>query len=168
MLPRNQRQEALSRAYVRAVAAQAGVICNDVFQDYGIDLCLRAVGENGRRYSDLGDQFDLQLKSTTRAIINEAQILYDLEVRDYDVLRRTRTQCPRFLVVLVLPGEESQWLTQSVEELILRRCAYWFSLRGAPAVTAHTTTRITVPRGNVFSVEAVQAFMRALTEGGIP
>ena len=44
MLPRNQRQEALSRAYVRAVAARAGVLCTDTTQDFGIDLFFRAVG----------------------------------------------------------------------------------------------------------------------------
>jgi hypothetical protein len=43
MLPTNQRQEALSRAYVRAVAAQAGVICGELGQDFGIDMFLRTV-----------------------------------------------------------------------------------------------------------------------------
>jgi hypothetical protein len=52
MLPRNQRQEALSRAYVRAVAAQAGVICNDAGQDFGIDLFLRGVGTRNGEYCD--------------------------------------------------------------------------------------------------------------------
>jgi hypothetical protein len=43
MLPRNQRQEVLSRAYVRAATARAGVLCFDSTQDFGIDLFLRAV-----------------------------------------------------------------------------------------------------------------------------
>ena len=38
MLPRSLRQEALSRAYVRAVAARAGVICGGVANDLGFDL----------------------------------------------------------------------------------------------------------------------------------
>jgi len=43
MLPRNQRMELLSRAYVRAVAAHAGFTCDDVESDFGVDLAIRAV-----------------------------------------------------------------------------------------------------------------------------
>jgi hypothetical protein len=35
MLPRNHRQEALSRAYVRAIAAQAGLLCSQPEPDFG-------------------------------------------------------------------------------------------------------------------------------------
>jgi hypothetical protein len=40
MVPQSQRQEALSRAYVRAIAAQAGVTCTDLVQDFGVDMIL--------------------------------------------------------------------------------------------------------------------------------
>lgn len=66
-LPRSHRQEALSHAYVRAVAAEAGVSCGDVVMDYGIDMFLRGIEEVDGEYRDTGPQIDLQLKSTTRA-----------------------------------------------------------------------------------------------------
>ena len=56
----------LCRAYVRAIAAQAGLICSEPEEDYGIDLCLRAIRRRGPRLADVGGQLDLQLKSTTR------------------------------------------------------------------------------------------------------
>jgi len=168
MLPRNHRQEALSRAYVRAVAGHAGLLCNDFDEDFGIDMCLREVDELGRRYFDSGDQLDLQVRSTTRAAETAAGIAYDIDVRTYDLLRRERPQCPRILVLLVLPVDEAEWLSHSVESLVLRRCAYWHSLRGAEATTAHTTIRITLPVANVFSVEAVQNLMRLIRQGGAP
>lgn len=59
-LPQSHRQESLSRAYVRAIAAQAGVSCGDVFQDYGIDMYLRGIEEMDGEYRDAGPQIDLQ------------------------------------------------------------------------------------------------------------
>jgi hypothetical protein len=168
MVPRNQRQEALSRAYVRAVAAQAGLVCAEPEQDFGVDLCLRRVRLRGQRHSDASGQLDLQIKSTTRASVTDAEVLYDLEVKNYDDLREAGDNCPRFLVVLVLPEDEGRWLSQSSEELILRHCAYWLSLAGFPATTATRTVRIAIPRANVFSVEAVQRLMDALRQRGTP
>jgi hypothetical protein len=168
MLPRNQRQEALSRAYVRAVAAQAGVMCSEPEQDLGIDMCLRAVRSRGRRYSDVSGVIDLQVKSVTRAERTDTAVVYDLAVKNYDDLREEGDNCPRFLVVVVMPEDETEWLSQSPEQLVLRHCAYWLSLRGYPATTATTSVRLALPRSNVFSVEAVRALMAGLRERRTP
>jgi hypothetical protein len=169
MLPRNQRQEALSRAYVRAVAARTGVICVESTQDFGIDLFLRAVSVRDGEYADTGPQLDVQLKSTMRAALRDAQVIYDLEVRAYNVLREAAVApIPRILVLMVLPEDESQWTTQTVDELVLRRCAYWLSLRGAQPTAAHTTTRIAVPCTQVFSAEAITELMSRLKQGEMP
>jgi hypothetical protein len=169
VLPRNQRQEALSRAYVRAIAARAGVICADAVQDFGIDLYLRSVTFQDGHYSDTGPQLDVQLKSTMRAEVRDAAVIHDLEVRAYNVLREHLVPgWPRVLVLLALPEDEAQWLTQSVEELVLRRCAYWVSLRGAEPVTAHTTIRIALPRQNVFSAEGLTEIFAQLKRGALP
>lgn len=155
MLTRNDRQEALSRAYVRAVAAMAGVICTEPEQDYGVDLCLRRVRHRGNRHADAGSQVDLQLRSTTKFVDEENHFKYDLDVVTFDDLRLEGDNVPRFLVVLRLPAEEGSWLEQSIEQLILRRCAYWVSLVAQKATSSTTTTRITIPKSNVFSVEAI-------------
>jgi hypothetical protein len=162
VLTRNDRQESLCRAYVRAVAAQAGVICSEPEQDYGVDLCLLSVKVRGRRHGDAGGQVDLQLKSTTQAHAAGDEIKYDLDVVAYDDLRAEPDNCPRLLVVLLLPAEEALWLEQSPEQLTLRRCAYWISLAGRPATKATSTIRITIPQTNVFSVEAVRGLLASL------
>lgn len=167
MLPTNQRQEALSRAYVRAVAAQAGAICIDASPDFGIDMLLREVEQRDQSYRDTGPQFDLQLKSTTRAEVRDTEVIYDLEVRAYDLLRTARER-PRLLILLVLPEDEAQWLSQSAEQLILRRCAYWLSLAGAEPTTNQATVRVSIPRASVFSVEAIRALIEAAKEGNLP
>ena len=169
MLPRNLRQEALSRAYVRAIAARAGVICVDATQDFGIDFYLRAVTAQAGHYSDIGPELDVQLKSTTRAEMSDTEVIYDLEVRAYNVLREHGIPgWPRILVLLVLPTDEAQWLTHTVDELILRRCAYWVSPRGSEPVTAHRTVRIALPRVNVFSAVALAELLDRVKQGESP
>jgi hypothetical protein len=168
MLPRNERQEALSRAYVRAVAAHAGVICSEPEHDFGIDLCLRAVAIRGHRHFDVSGQFDLQIKSTTWANVTDTTIVYDLEVQAYEDLRTQGYNCPRFLLVFVMPDDEVRWLSQSPEELVLRHCTYWLSLVGHPPTTATRTIRIAIPRVNVFTAETIRAMIQALQEGRRP
>jgi hypothetical protein len=167
VLTRNHQQEALCRGYVHAVAALAGVGTTVPTPDYGIDLALRAIERVGERRRDAGAQLDLQLRSTTRALLSDAEVRYDIDVPTYDSLRAS-PPIPRILVLLALPEEEGRWLSQSVEELVIRRCAYWTSLRGAGPSAATTSVRITIPRSQVFSVEAVQGWMARLAQGGVP
>jgi Domain of unknown function (DUF4365) len=128
---------------------------------------LRTIERIGQRYQDVGVQLDLQLRSTTRAHLFDAELRYDIDVATYESLR-TAPPIPRILVLLVLPEEEVDWLSQSPEELIIRHCAYWTSLRGAEATTATSSVRIRIPRSQVFSAQAVQALMSRLAEGGLP
>jgi hypothetical protein len=167
MLPRNLRQEALCRAYVRVIAARAGVICGGAENDLGFDLLLRGVETHGQQLWDSGAQIDVQLKSTTRTAVRETVVAYDLEVRAYKILRQENINRPRILVLLLLPEDESDWLSQTEESLIVRRCAYWTSLRGAQPSTARRTVRILIPRANVFSVESLQALLNRAREGDL-
>jgi hypothetical protein len=132
MIPTNQRQEALSRGYVQLVAARAGLICLTIEQDFGFDMILRAVETRGQQVWDSGPQIDLQVRSTTRAERRNSEVLYDLDVRTYRILRDVAQHGPCILVLVVLPEEEAQWVRQSEQELTLRRCAYWASFRDAP------------------------------------
>jgi hypothetical protein len=168
MITQNHRQEGLARAYVQAIAAQAGVLCSRPDLDYGIDLSLRAVEIGKRRHYDSSVQIDLQLKSTTRAAMADADVSYDLDAAAYNDLCAPQPACPRLLVLLVLPKDEQDWVSQSAEELLLRRCAYWRSLRGSPVTTATRSVRVAIPLANVFSAAAVRALLHQAREGKGP
>ena len=72
---------------------------------------------------------DLQLKATTSLDQpSDGFLRFRLNIKNYDDLR-VATQTPRLLVVLELPRNQSQWMTVTSEELVLRRRAYWLSLR---------------------------------------
>jgi hypothetical protein len=102
MMTQAHRQEALCRAYVQAIAAQAGLLWGRTEHDYGIDLSLRSVAMQETRQRDTGVQIDLQLRSTTRATVTETEIRYDLDVQTYGDLRDETCRCPRLLVVLLI------------------------------------------------------------------
>jgi Domain of unknown function (DUF4365) len=159
MLPRNVRQEMLSLAYVRAVAARAGVQCVLPELDFGFDLYLRGLERDGHGVRDSGPQIDVQIKSTSQADLRENEIAFDLEVRAYHLLRPLQSGRPRFFILMLLPDDEQLWLNQTEEQLVLRKCAYWLSLRGAPATRSKRSVRVLIPRANLFDAAALQQWM---------
>jgi hypothetical protein len=136
--------------------------------DYGIDLTLEDILIRGRRRVPSGWKLDIQAKATTLASVDEARVRYDLEVRAYNDLRDPDAPCPRILVVLVLPEDEATWLTQTEGELILRRCAYWCSLRGWERTTRRKKVRLVIPRANLFSVAGLREIMGRIKQGIAP
>ena len=154
------RMEQLSRAYVHAVAAVCGCTCARPDPDYGVDLSLRRVQWVGNEYMPMGPSLDLQLKSTRTAILEADHVVYDLERRAYDLLRRGTRTAPRYLVLLVLPATD--WLGHSEQQLELRGCAYWMTLRREPPSPNKSTVRIRIPRANQFTPADLGRIMDAI------
>ncbi len=159
MMTLNHRKEALSRAYVHALAAAAGVLCSRPDPDYGIDLCLREVEVRDKRLWDTGVQIDVQLKATSKSLLADTEIRYDLDADGYNTLCRSAGGVPRILVLVVLPDDEREWLSQTPDELCLRRCAFWASLEGRRETAARSSVRITIPRADVFSPDVIRLLM---------
>jgi hypothetical protein len=164
VLTRNHRQEALCRAYVQAVAAQAGLGYSVPVPDYGIDLSLRTIDVRGSRRTDVSYQLDIQLRSTTRAVLTDTHVGFDVDVGTYESLRNPEAGVPRILIVLVLSADEAEWVSQSQQELVIRHCAYWLSLKGFPPTTAARTCRVAIPRSNVFSSDRARAILQRVRE----
>lgn len=161
LMTSNDREEALSRAYVAAVAAGAGyVTAEQNFDRDGVDVQVRAGG-------DMRPSLDIQLKAT----INLGEALegayrYTLKRRNYDQLRG-QTMVPRILVVLALPAAESQWLSVTPEQLVMRRCAFWASLAGFPETRNNESVTISIQKDNRFDVESLRALMEQARGGAI-
>jgi hypothetical protein len=60
MMTREDRQEALSLAYIKAVAAFAGMTYSVPSKDYGIDITLHEVRSRKRRYRQTGYNLEIQ------------------------------------------------------------------------------------------------------------
>lgn len=165
MLTKAHRQEALSRAYVQAVAACAGLSFSEPRPDYGVDLWLHAVQIRGRRRVQTAPALGVQIKSATRAIVRPLDVQYDLEVKAYDDLREPDPVSSKILFVVTLPAEEADWVNVAEGALTIYGTGYWVSLRGAPPTESGRTVRIRLPRAQVLTVAALSDLMKRLKQG---
>jgi hypothetical protein len=149
----NDIKERLSVAYVTAVAARAGCQIAKVDIDkQSIDATVRPI--SGRKVS-----IDLQLKATSADCISGTEVVFDLPVKNYDDLRDLQSTAPHYLVVLVLDGNEDQWLASDESALLIRRCAYWVDLRGNPETENLSAIRVKIPTSQRFDVDALKAMI---------
>lgn len=89
---------------------------------------------------------DIQLKSTSVDVRRSGAPRYPLKLKNYSDLRPERLAVPRILVLVFVPAEVERWISHSEEELALRHCGYWVSLRGVPETTNTETVTVSIPR----------------------
>lgn len=157
------QKEALSFIYVKALAARARYATSAMDYDLdSVDLRIHA-GGNHR------PSVDLQLKAaTTLEVGTDGRIRYRLPIKNYNDLR-IKTMIPRLLVVLDLPKDESQWMTVTDEELVLKRRAYWLSLQsGFNEVGDQATVTVSIPDAQRLNVESLRHLMEQARKGQIP
>jgi hypothetical protein len=70
---------------------------------------------------------------------------------------------PRLLVVFLLPDAQGDWLEQTEEQMITRRCAYWRSLLGFPDTKNKTNVTVHLPRTNCLTVESLRTMMETVS-----
>ena len=108
---------------------------------------------------------DLQLKATTDFTGSQGLLRFRLTIKNYRDLR-DETQTSRLLVVLELPKDETQWMTVTSDELVLRRRAYWLSLqRDHEEVVGQKAVTVRIPERNVLDVEALKDLVERFQSG---
>lgn len=163
----------LSYAYLHAVASLTGMGCklgSRHDDNRGIDATVTAWLAPSDPTALTEVSFNVQLKATVAAPADDGTHLsYFLkEVGRYNDLRAETIAVPRILVVLFLPRDQPEWLVHSVDELIVRRCAYWVSLRGAPNVTTTSGTTVKLPKTQPLSPDGILALAESLSRGTRP
>jgi len=173
-LSNNDIEAELSYAYIHAVASKAGVGCklgsrND--DNAGIDAELIGWGPfPGGGYRQEID-VKVQLKATVKQPVesDDKFLSYSLAgISRYDDLRSEAISTPRILVVLFLPENPEKWLSLDEDTLILRKCAYWVSLRGAKPSNNATAQTVYLPKANRFDPESLIALMASLSHNKVP
>lgn len=66
---------------------------------------------------------------------------------------------------MLVPGDLDEWLEQSQEHLLVRRCAYWVCLPGDPEATTDTVT-VKLPRSNILDVGQLLGMLQRIGNGG--
>ncbi len=148
----SQRMEQFSRAYVQAVAAVAGVnVLQWSVDDDSIDIGFGVKNKHRAR-------LEAQLKCTYAHGMKDDGLAFPLSLKNYDDLRAD-VIVPRILVVAVVPSDPREWLEQTREQLVLRRCAWWTSLHGAPDTENETKVTVRLLPDKVFTPEALQSLL---------
>lgn len=162
----NQRKEKFGEAYLRAVAAVAGfTLYRPEVDDDSVDWGLAARGSETLRRRP---RVELQLKCTSADVLREDGLHFPLGLRNYDQLRDTHLLVPRVLIVVRIPSAPGEWLAQSEQELALRHCAWWMSLRGLGPTSNAGSVTVVLPRLQVLSPEALRAMMERIDRGEAP
>jgi hypothetical protein len=161
-----QQKQEFSKAYVKAVAAAAGYATYEpTVDDDSVDLGLAARGGNGTVRSP---RLDLQLKCTARDIVRDTTVNFPLLIKNYDELRPEDFMVPRVLVVVVVPDNLPDWIHHSEQELLLRHCGYWYSLRGMQPTENVGNVTVNIPRIQLLDVAGLSDIMHRITSGGLP
>ena len=156
----NIRMSRFSITYIRAIASVSGYGVLETSSDEDLD----SVDGKLVSYTGARPQIDFQAKATSQHTLRDDGIHFPLPAKNYNDLR-AETRTPRILIVLLVPPDVNDWLTQNAEELCLRRCAYWLSLEGRGAVPNRESVTVTVPAANVFDRAQLDGLMNRANEG---
>ncbi|KLU25816.1 hypothetical protein EOS_13120 [Caballeronia mineralivorans PML1(12)] len=167
------RESELSYAYLHAIASHAGVNCktsNRHDDNAGIDAVLTGWEPfpNGGCLTEV--DVKVQLKASVKTPFDDGESLsyFLFGTQQYDDLRRVTHASPQILAVLFLPPKAEDWLTHSQEQLVLRKCAYWVSLRGAPPTNNHAGVTVRIPKNQVFDGAGLMQLMASISRHEIP
>jgi hypothetical protein len=156
-------KETLCAAHIHATAAMARVnlSCRLMF-DYGVD----GIFEDILDYRDGGliaSPFTVayQAKASVNWKAEGEFIAYDLDARAYNsIATRPETASTLILILLCLPKDATKWHTIDPEKhhTVLEHCCYWHVFKTDP--TPNTgTTRIRIPKAQIFSADALRFLM---------
>ena len=168
MMTEEHCKEDLSRAFVQAIAAKAGmtVTIEGRGHDYGIDGQFHQISIFNGRYRETGINLDFQAKATTKFSLQEGYVRYALDASIYNMLseRSHRSRAtPTILIVLCLPQESKEWFNLSEKALILKNCCYWMRIKGE--LTSNTSTiTVQIPKDQLLSPDSLIKLLNSIEE----
>jgi len=165
MMTEEHIKEAISLRYMELIAAYNGYDVSNSKNDYGCDLQIDEVKlfEDGRILST-NRSLHFQVKSTTeKSVIEDSKSLkYDLRATNYnDLIRLKDTANPLILLLFVLPKNKNRWIELSKDELITRKCAYWFMpSEKATQTDNNNQIRIKIDKSNLVDLETIDLLFK--------
>jgi hypothetical protein len=160
----NKQKEEFNIAYVRALAAHAGLNCISLsVDDDSVDIGFKGRGYRGSRIRS--PQIELQLKCTGRELIDGDVIKYPLKKKNYEDLRGQDFSAPRYLAVLLVPPEVEKWIGHQEDHISLYNNCYWVSLRDALAIKNKASVTIDVPLNQRLTSHTLRTMIDRASEG---
>lgn len=159
--------EDMSIAYLQALCAVNGYSLEEVKHDnYGVDCHVQCSGYPSENCSLCCPSINVQLKSSYSQVREEnGFIVYNLEVKNYKDLIKTDRFVPTILVLLHMYEEKDRWLSHTPEQLIIRKCAYWVSLKGKEDTDNTQSITIRIPIANLLTPSSLKELMIKISKG---
>lgn len=153
MLPKNIIKETLSRNFIEIIAGRNGHKYNTPTPDNGVDISILQsveIERNGKNiFMETGARLDVQLKSTTSSSVSDDGnfLKYRLRGKNYnDLIFRLDTLTPLYLIIFILPEDESEWVEIEKDSLVLRKRAYWYKPpHGASIIAEKAKKTLSIP-----------------------
>lgn len=159
-----KRNEEISFSYLNAICAMKGIAFErQIHDDDSIDAFLKkqVLTKDGRNYNA---QLGIQLKATAQELSQDDDVInFVLKVKNYNDLRGEST-VQQLLFVLVLPSVETEWVTWTIDELIIKQCMYWVNLKNHGETENASSVTIKLPKSNTVSPENLLALMQKIAE----
>ena len=161
-----QRQEAVSREFLRILAHMHGYKVHEPALDHGVDMTVCPVRERiepggQRRFLDSQMRLDFQIKSTTIAGVEMGQddIRYDLEAKTFnDLVDRRIEPLPLHLLLVVLNDRPPACVTIDPNQISVVGSAFWFLPDENAEPTGNVATkRIFIPKINILQADFVRS-----------
>ena len=161
MMHITQKQEQFSNAYLHAIATVAGcTLATPQVDDDSIDFTISSKDHSRR------PKLDIQLKCYMKdTCVNGSGLSYRLSRKNYDDLRIQNCLVPRVLIVVVVPRDVEDWLSQSDNEVKLRYCGYWASVKGEPQLDQEKIT-VKLPQANRVTPQVLNNLMSRIAAEG--
>jgi hypothetical protein len=157
------QQEEFSYAFVDAIVAAAGYSVHSKkpgMDNAGIDIGVEVPGQLGRV---LSPKFDAQVKCTSDdSYIKETQINYPLKVKNYKRLIHLEPSVPQLLILVFVPKDPCDWLRATKDEMVIRKSAYWISLKGRPDTKNTGNITVHIPRENLLTPDSLKEIMKRI------
>ena len=161
------QQEQLSLAVLHATCARAGFgfhISGRIQDNWGWDAHADVKERLDPASALFNFRLRFQLKATRQQLTHSnGRYSFPLAVKHYNDFRlEAGYDSPIYLVVFQMPHGEAEWLSCSPEQLVLRRCLRWVSLRNAPVPDRADQETITVylPENQVLTPKALRELAR--------
>lgn len=155
-------QEEISISYFSAVAAKANAAPEIKRRDEdGIDAFVTkniALADGVSLDSTISFQIKTVYSSSNYHFDSNADIIYKLKVKNYNDLVRG-SNLEKYLALLIMPSDPETWVEQTSDQLTIKKCMYYVSLKGLLPSANEETVSITIPKENVFDVSHLNSLL---------
>jgi hypothetical protein len=159
----NNKKEQFNVAFVCAMAAQAGLNhLPPVVDEDSVDLTLMGKGYSGKIRNP---QIHLQLKCTAQDIATETSLKFALPKKNYDDLRGADVVCPRYLVVLLVPKDDKEWIKHHDGHMSLHNRCFWVSIKDYPPSENQSKVNIEIPLTQRLTTNELLHLMQEASKG---